>query len=264
VNIIEARDLTRQYRMGQETVVALNHVNLTIAHGEFIAVMGPSGSGKSTFLNQVGCLDTPSSGSVLIDGQATDQLDAAQLAALRNRYLGFVFQQFNLLPRTTALDNVMLPLLYSQTPRSQHRAIALERLRAVGLAERASHHPSQLSGGQQQRVAIARALVNQPQVLLADEPTGALDTRTGIEIMTIFEDLSQQGITIVLVTHEADIAAHAERNLFFRDGRIQEDRRQRPISARAALTLAQAPQGAAAQPAAPLSAATFIPATHPA
>ncbi|MCC6202297.1 MAG: ABC transporter ATP-binding protein [Gammaproteobacteria bacterium] len=239
--------------MGGETLTALNRVNLTIERGEFVAVMGPSGSGKSTFLNQIGCLDTPTSGTVLIDGQATDQLDAAALAALRNRYLGFVFQQFNLLARTSAIENVMLPLLYSPTPRAKHRAIAMERLRAVGLAERASHHPSQLSGGQQQRVAIARALVNEPKILLADEPTGALDSRTSLEIMSIFEDLSQQGITILLVTHEADIAAHAERTLFFRDGRIQEDRRQRPVSARDALATAQAALGVAAQPAAPVS-----------
>ncbi|MBU0751994.1 MAG: ABC transporter ATP-binding protein [Gammaproteobacteria bacterium] len=211
--------------MGSTVVPALRGVTLEIARGEFIAVMGPSGSGKSTFMNLLGCLDHPSGGEYLLDGQAVSRFSDDALAALRNRSLGFVFQNFNLLPRTTALDNVALPLLYGHVATAEARLRATRRLAQVGLAERMDHQPAQLSGGQQQRVAIARALVNDPALILADEPTGALDTRTGIEIMVLLQALNREGITIVLVTHEHDIAAYADRIIGFRDGRVVEDRR---------------------------------------
>ena len=221
--VIASIGLTKSYRMGSQQVQALAGVDVQIQQGEFIAVMGPSGSGKSTFMNMLGCLDSPSSGEIRIQGENVTHLSAAELARIRNRYIGFVFQQFNLLPRTTALDNVLLPLLYRKD-HDGHQDFAIECLRRVGLAERMDHHPSQLSGGQQQRVAIARALVNQPAVVLADEPTGALDTETGLEIMQLFQQLNQEGKTIVLVTHEPEVAAFASRQLIFRDGRVQSDK----------------------------------------
>ncbi|SEA59894.1 ABC transporter ATP-binding protein [Alkalimonas amylolytica] len=228
--VIESLGLTKTYRMGSQQVHALAGVDVHIQQGEFIAVMGPSGSGKSTFMNMLGCLDSPSSGEIRIQGENVTHLSAAELARIRNRYIGFVFQQFNLLPRTTALDNVLLPLLYRKD-HDGNNDFASECLRRVGLAERMDHHPSQLSGGQQQRVAIARALVNQPAVVLADEPTGALDTETGLEIMQLFQQLNQEGKTIVLVTHEPEVAAFASRQLIFRDGRLQSDKQVQAESA---------------------------------
>jgi putative ABC transport system ATP-binding protein len=221
--LISARGLTKTYRMGEEEIHALDDVSLDIAAGEYVAVAGPSGSGKSTFMNLVGALDTATSGTLKVEGNDLARLRRDALAAFRSNVIGFVFQQFNLLPRTTALANVALPLLYSKDRPKDPMARARECLAAVGIADRASHMPSQLSGGQQQRVAIARALVNQPRIILADEPTGALDSKTAEEIMGIFEDLNRRGITIVLVTHEPDIAARARRRLAFRDGRIVSD-----------------------------------------
>ena len=222
--VIRTEAIRKAYRMGDNVVWALKGVDVTIEQGEFVAVMGPSGSGKSTFMNMVGCLDQPTDGHLLLNGEDVSKLNAEELAKIRNRYIGFVFQQFNLLPRTTAVDNVSLPLLYSDIPENQWDALAKARLELVGLGGRMDHHPSQLSGGQQQRVAIARALVNDPLLLLADEPTGALDTQTGHEIMDLFSALNEEGKTIVLVTHEAEIAAYAKRQLFFRDGELVEDR----------------------------------------
>ena len=209
--------------MGTQTVLALNSVSVAIDSGEFVSVMGPSGSGKSTFMNLIGCLDKPTSGRIEIDGEAVSTLGGDALAATRNRKIGFVFQQFNLLGRTSALDNVALPLLYAGAGRLERRRRAAEALARVGLAERAHHVPSQLSGGQQQRVAIARALVNEPAMLLADEPTGALDSATGNEIMALFRELNKGGITLLVVTHEAGVAACARRILRFRDGELIAD-----------------------------------------
>ena len=223
-NIIEIEHLSRTFQVGELTVPALRDVSLEIVHGDFVAIMGPSGSGKSTLMNILGCLDKPSSGTYRLDGIAVQGMGRDQLAEIRNREIGFVFQQFNLLPRTSAIENVELPLLYTSNPLRDPHARAMEALGSVGLADRASHHPNQLSGGQQQRVAIARALVNDPQIILADEPTGALDTRTSVEIMAIFQHLNmRQGITTIIVTHEPDIAAYARRNIYFRDGRIVRD-----------------------------------------
>ncbi|MBE7503087.1 MAG: ABC transporter ATP-binding protein [Verrucomicrobiales bacterium] len=223
--IIELQDYHRTYRNGSLEVHAVRGVSLRIQPGEFVAVMGASGSGKSTMMNTIGCLDRPTGGRYLLDGVDTGQLDRDELADLRNRKLGFVFQGFNLLARTSALENVELPILYARPPVSarEKRRRALEALGIVGLADRAHHHPNQLSGGQQQRVAIARALVNQPRVLLADEPTGNLDTRTSIEVMGVFQSLNAQGITVVMVTHELDIASFARRKVVMRDGLIRTD-----------------------------------------
>jgi putative ABC transport system ATP-binding protein len=209
--------------MGDGTVTALDDVSLDIDHGEFVAIMGSSGSGKSTMMNMIGALDAPTTGRLLIDGHDVAQLSADEQALLRNRTIGFVFQQFNLLPRTTALRQVMLPCLYTRPRVPDAEAAARRRLKQVGLGERLSHRPNQLSGGQQQRVAIARALVNNPKIILADEPTGALDTRTSEEIMALFAGLNAQGITVVIVTHEPSVAAAAKRVVTFRDGRIVGD-----------------------------------------
>jgi putative ABC transport system ATP-binding protein len=222
--LIETRDLVKVYRMGESEVRALAGVSLDIDEGEMVAVMGPSGSGKSTFMNILGALDVPTSGSYRLDGESLSGLPGDVLAAIRNRKIGFVFQQFNLLARTTALDNVALPLLYAGIAAPQRRARALASLERVALDDRAAHLPQQLSGGQQQRVAIARALVNEPKLILADEPTGALDTRTSLEVMALLQALNRSGITVVLVTHEQDVAAFASRLVAFRDGRVVSDR----------------------------------------
>ncbi|KXI28421.1 ABC transporter ATP-binding protein [Paraglaciecola hydrolytica] len=221
--LIKVRQAKKVYQMGEEQVWALKGVDLDIQQGEFVAIMGSSGSGKSTMMNLLGCLDIASEGSISLDGVELSKLSKNELATIRNQRIGFVFQQFNLLPRTTALDNVTLPLLYSQVPESEWPARASSCLQKVGLGSRMDHHPSQLSGGQQQRVAIARALVNEPVMILADEPTGALDTQTGLEVMTLFQELNQQGKTIILVTHEPDIAQFASRKLIFRDGELVAD-----------------------------------------
>ena len=222
--LIQVRDLWKVYYLGDVELHALRGVSADIAAGEFVAVMGASGSGKSTFMNILGCLDRPTRGSYRLDGMDISGLSADERASIRNRRLGFVFQSFNLIPRTSALENVELPLVYSDIPVVEQRQRARDALAAVGLGDRANHVPSQLSGGQQQRVAIARALVNRPSLLLADEPTGNLDTQTSFEIMQIFERLNgDQGITVVLVTHELDIAAHARRTVTFRDGQIVSD-----------------------------------------
>jgi putative ABC transport system ATP-binding protein len=226
--LIEVQDLGKEYILGSNRLQALRHVSLSINQGEFVAVMGPSGSGKSTFMNLLGCLDRASRGDYLLAGENVARLDADRLAAIRNRRIGFVFQNFNLLPRTSALDNVQLPLLYSRLPAEERRQRAEQRLRQVGLEQRMDHTPSQLSGGQQQRVAIARALVNDPLLILADEPTGALDSRTSLEVMSLLQALNAQGMTIVVVTHEADIAAYARRNILFRDGLVVRDEPNTP------------------------------------
>ena len=221
--VIQTKNIRKAYEMGSSTLWALKGVDVRINEGEFVAVMGPSGSGKSTFMNMVGCLDQPSDGSLSLKGQDVSKLKQEDLAGIRNRYIGFVFQQFNLLARTTATENVSLPLLYSDIPESEWQSISEACLKKVGLGERMDHHPAQLSGGQQQRVAIARALVNDPVLILADEPTGALDTQTGDEIMALFQSLNEAGKTIVLVTHEPEVADYAKRKLIFRDGLLVSD-----------------------------------------
>jgi putative ABC transport system ATP-binding protein len=228
--IIELRRVSKVYDLGETAVHALRNISLGIAAGEFVAIMGPSGSGKSTLMNLIGCLDAPSSGSYRLAGREVAGLSASQRAVVRNRSLGFVFQGFNLLARTSARENVELPLLYAGVGHRERRARAEAALVSVGLAARMDHLPSQLSGGQQQRVAIARALINRPPVILADEPTGSLDTRTSLEIMALFQRLSAAGMTIVVVTHESDIAAFASRVLVIRDGQVVSDRRQTPAA----------------------------------
>ena len=226
--LIEAERLSKSYTMGEQTVHALRGVSLVIEEGAFVAVMGASGSGKSTLMNILGCLDRPDEGVYRLAGEAVESLSGDALAAIRNRRVGFVFQQFNLLPRTSARDNVELPLVYAGLKPPERHARALAALQRVGLGERAQHTPAELSGGQQQRVAIARALVNSPKLILADEPTGALDTQTSMDIMRLLAELNAQGMSIVMVTHEGDIAAWARRRIVFRDGRIVEDRVQQP------------------------------------
>jgi len=222
--VIRLESVFKTYDLGEVQVQALRGVSLEIAEGEFVAVMGPSGSGKSTIMNILGCLDRPTKGRYFLDGVDVSRMTKKELARIRNRKLGFVFQQFNLLSRTSALENVELPAVYAGIPPEERTRRAMEALTRVGLAERAGHHPSQLSGGQQQRVAIARGLVNRPAILLADEPTGNLDSRTSVEIMDILQTLNvEQNITIVVVTHEPDIAQYAKRNLLFRDGKLVRD-----------------------------------------
>ena len=221
--LIEARELVKTYTMGDQTVHALRGVSLDIAEGAFVAIMGASGSGKSTLMNIMGCLDLPTSGEYRLAGESVEGMHGDQLASIRNRRIGFVFQQFNLLPRTSALENVELPMVYAGLSSSERRDKAKAALTRVGLGERMDHTPAELSGGQQQRVAIARALVNHPQLILADEPTGALDSQTSEEIMKLLTELNQQGMTVVLVTHEHDVAAWAKRRIVFRDGKIVED-----------------------------------------
>jgi len=223
--LIITRELRKSYALGGLEVQALRGVSLEIGSGEFVAVMGPSGSGKSTFMNLLGCLDTPSDGEYLLAGERVSGLGSDALAAIRNRRIGFVFQNFNLLARTSALENIALPLLYCGVPAAERERRAAARLAEVGLADRGHHHPAQLSGGQQQRVAIARALVNDPVLILADEPTGALDTLTSCQVMALLQQLNRRGMTVVLVTHERDIAEFAQRVVTFRDGRVVEDHR---------------------------------------
>ena len=225
-HLIHTCDLVKVYAMGDTEVHALAGVSVDIDEGEMVAIMGASGSGKSTFMNVLGCLDTPTAGEYRLDGESIAGLSADALAAIRNRKVGFVFQQFNLLPRTSALDNVALPLLYAGVSAHERHERALAQLERVGLGSRADHHPAQLSGGQQQRVAIARALVNAPRLILADEPTGALDSVTSLEVMALLQQLNREGITVVLVTHEHDIAAFATRAIHFRDGKVLRDERQ--------------------------------------
>jgi putative ABC transport system ATP-binding protein len=225
VSLIRLADICRHYDMGGETVHALRGVSLTIERGEYVAIMGPSGSGKSTLMNLLGCLDTPSSGTYELNGNSVGEMDDNELAEIRNREIGFVFQTFNLLARSTALRNVELPLIYAGMGLDERREVALAALRDVGLADRVNHRPNEMSGGQRQRVAVARALVNRPSILLADEPTGNLDTRTGDEILELFQSLADKGNTLIVVTHEEQVARHAQRTIRIRDGLVASDER---------------------------------------
>lgn len=220
--MFETRAVTKVYRMGDQEVHALRGVSFTVQEGDFVAIMGPSGSGKSTLMHIIGCLDRPTSGSVLINGQDVAKASDNRLAEIRNRNIGFVFQQFNLLPRLTALQNVEVPMIYAGVHKRERRERAVAALESVGLADRMGHRPNELSGGQRQRVAIARAIVNRPTILLADEPTGALDSKTSVEIMRLFEELNAQGHTVIIVTHEREVADHARRIIHIRDGQISE------------------------------------------
>ena len=222
-NLIEITNITKRYEMGDNVVMALQNVNLNIQHGEYLSIMGPSGSGKSTFMNILGCLDTPSTGEYKFRGVDVSKLDDDALSAMRNKEIGFVFQSFNLLPRYTSLENVALPLIYSGVPRSERERRAKDALASVGLEDRMEHKPAELSGGQRQRVAVARALINNPSIILADEPTGNLDTKTSIDIMRLFEEIYRKGNTVILVTHEEDIARYAHRVIRLRDGKIESD-----------------------------------------
>jgi putative ABC transport system ATP-binding protein len=228
--LIHTRGLEKHYDLGAETVRALRGVDLEIHRNEYVAIMGPSGSGKSTFMNLIGCLDTPTAGEYVLNGHPVAGMDEDELARVRNKEIGFVFQTFNLLPRSTALENVELPLVYGGSGKRERRERATEALQHVGLGDRMDHRPNQLSGGQRQRVAIARALVTRPSIILADEPTGNLDSQTSEEIMGLFARLHEEGQTIIMVTHEPDIAAHAERVVTLRDGKIASDRRQEPTA----------------------------------
>lgn len=226
-NVIEIKNIIRDFKLGTETVHVLKGIDLNIERGDYVAIMGPSGSGKSTLMNLLGCLDTPTSGSYLLSGQDVSQMSDDQLADIRNKEIGFVFQTFNLLPRTTALDNVALPMVYAGKSKSERHARAAEVLTDVGLADRMDHRPNQLSGGQRQRVAVGRALVNNPSIILADEPTGNLDSKTGLEIMGLFDEIHKAGNTVIMVTHEEEIAAHAHRVIRLRDGVVESDTRNR-------------------------------------
>jgi putative ABC transport system ATP-binding protein len=221
--LIEIKDLYKNYVMGELEVPALMDINVQIAKNEYVAIMGPSGSGKSTLMNILGCLDTPTSGQYLFNGVDVSQLDDDALSAMRNREIGFIFQNFNLLPKLTALQNVELPLIYAGASKQERHERAVQALQKVSLADRMSHKPTELSGGQRQRVAIARALVSKPGILLADEPTGALDSKTGVEIMALFDELQREGNTIIVITHEQEIADYAHRTIFIKDGRIHSD-----------------------------------------
>jgi putative ABC transport system ATP-binding protein len=232
--LIETRDLWKTYQMGDEEIHALKGVSISIERGEYVAIMGPSGSGKSTLMNLIGCLDTPSKGTYLLNGKEASLMNDNELARIRNEEIGFVFQTFNLLPRATALHNVELPLVYAGMGKTERLAQAKAALERVELTHRMTHKPNELSGGQRQRVAIARALVNNPSILLADEPTGNLDSKTGVEIMALFARLHQAGNTIIVVTHEADIAGYAHRVIAIRDGQVERDVRQQPIAPLAA------------------------------
>ncbi len=222
-SIIELKEIKRHYQMGSQEVRALDGVSITIKKNEYVAIMGPSGSGKSTMMNVIGCLDTPTSGDYILNGTNVSHLSDDELAVVRNREIGFIFQTFNLLPRSNCLANVELPLIYAGIKSSERKEMAADALRKVGLGDRMDHKPNELSGGQRQRVAIARALVNTPSILLADEPTGNLDSKTGVEILNLFEELYNQGNTIILVTHETDVASHARRIVQLKDGLVESD-----------------------------------------
>ncbi|HET8839665.1 MAG TPA: ABC transporter ATP-binding protein [Flavobacteriaceae bacterium] len=226
-NVIEIQKITRDFHLGQEIVHVLKGIDLNIEKGEYVAIMGPSGSGKSTLMNLLGCLDTPTAGTYILNGKDVSQMSDDELADIRNKEIGFVFQTFNLLPRTTALDNVALPMIYAGASKSQRMERAKEVLTDVGLADRMDHKPNQLSGGQRQRVAVGRALVNKPSIILADEPTGNLDSKTSLEIMNLFDEIHSNGNTVILVTHEEDVAKHAHRIIRLKDGTIESDTRNK-------------------------------------
>lgn len=245
--VVQVRGLSKKYVMGDQTVHALRNVDITILEGDFVAIMGPSGSGKSTFMNLIGCLDRPSEGEIELDGKPVAKMNDNQLAAVRNKYIGFVFQNFNLLPRTSAMKNVELPLMYAGT--KDRSNLAKQALEKVGLGDRTDHKPSELSGGQQQRVAIARAIVTNPVMILGDEPTGNLDSRTSEDIMAVFQDLNRHGKTVIIVTHEEEIAHHCKRIIRFRDGRVQKDEIvANPIDAREALKKLPDPEAPIEEP----------------